>query len=426
MIWVIIYTFEAFFRYVLNLMHLSPLIYFKTVVLFMVIIIGIIKVFQTLIISRNLLLIICMILIGMVFGIINDLQLAQIFFGLNIISPLLAGFIYIYFGEFKSKTFVTLYRILTPFIVGGLVLDLFLDLPWNGLVYSIGEYEVVGNRDWTSYSVERLSGFQRASFESATLIYLLIVLYLAHNEVNNYKNKLLLKVYDTVLFFISVYGIYLTTSKTVYLAIILLPVFLLPLKIYKIVNNRIGEKLISVFIKLSLIFLLGFGLVPPLLSFTNLDFTSKLILSDSFLSQYLFSSYFTRLDYVWPEALNIMNNSNFTLFGRGLGGLGASQKQFEQEIANPVDNFYLFLIVNFGVMGIYVIYKLIKGIICLNLKEQYNIYLYVLLIVLFSFGGTLTVLESGMLTLVIGILLSLYLKEKQKSKMTCKREVGDI
>lgn len=70
-----------------------------------------------------------------------------------------------------------------------------------------------------------------------------------------------------------------------------------------------------------MMFLLFYGLIPPFYtSIVNTNLSSTHSISIDLLNL-VFSSYLDRVFNTWPNALNLLNDSYFSIFGRGLGGL---------------------------------------------------------------------------------------------------------
>jgi len=57
--------------------------------------------------------------------------------------------------------------------------------------------------------------------------------------------------------------------------------------------------------------------------------------------------------YVWSNALSSfpINNASHFLFGYGIGTIGAAQLKVNPYAYNPVDNMYIYSLINFGLVG---------------------------------------------------------------------------
>ncbi|NGY75598.1 hypothetical protein F6Y02_02030 [Bacillus megaterium] len=70
-------------------------------------------------------------------------------------------------------------------------MDKFIDFPWSNISIEVGGIEREISRSWETFGVERLAGFQTASYDSAILIVILITLFgiSTFNKAEKSKNS---------------------------------------------------------------------------------------------------------------------------------------------------------------------------------------------------------------------------------------------
>ena len=127
---------------------------------------------------------------------------------------------YLYMTHIQKNNirFDIIFRIVVPIVVMGIFLDKYLTFPWEGLGYQLGEYEVKVNRQWETFGMERLSGFQRASYDSAIILTILLLIRGLNYSIIA-KRSFIFKTLDGLLTLMAIYAIYLTTFKSAYILI---------------------------------------------------------------------------------------------------------------------------------------------------------------------------------------------------------------
>jgi len=111
-----------------------------------------------------------------------------------------------------------------------------------------------------------------------------------------------------------------------------------------------------------------------------------------------------RLDDTWPEVIAIIRDYGNLALGRGLGGIGQSQVFFENYLYNPADNIFLYLYAQFGLLGgIYLFYFYFKS---RSLDSITELYLCLLVFIIFQYGVTTNIFESPSLCLSVGFVLA--------------------
>ena len=215
----------------------------------------------------------------------------------------------------------------------GVAIDARFDVPWTGLAYQLGDAEIQGSREWTTFGVERVAGFARASYEAADQLLLLALplmfLYRSH-------------ILKLAIWLATGALIYLTTTKKTGGTFLLLTV-LLPL-----MNPAVAPALIRRAATVAVpIAVAAVGIGLPISTF----FITYRLDLDSVLSQVLFASFEDRLTVVWPTSLKLALEHGSAVLGRGIGGIGAAQKLYEPMLFMPGDSLYIYLYVTFGLLA---------------------------------------------------------------------------
>jgi len=324
-------------------------------------------------------------------------SIVALFYLNNYLMPLFAWKIYLplFFGVlyghlFFAKLWVTvrIFSILLICAIIGVVINYFIEFPWEGLQYSVGGVDIEAVRSWVDmFAVKRLSGFARASYEAATQI-LLLALFLFCYLKNNFIK---------VLFWVLAgLPILLTTTKGIIITYFLLTIFFI---VYRIVPNygKIYQK--------GLGFLLAIIIILPVLSIIGHTYHDIPIFLESF---------FMRISIGWPDAFRLIQQDGNLLLGRGLGGMGTSQQYFEPQKFNAGDNIFVLFYANFGLLGIAYLFYLAERGQSLDLKTERFYFLF--LFAFFSYGIVTAGIDSVFFSLFIGILLGYVNNQKLRTR----------
>ncbi|WP_445491739.1 hypothetical protein [Niallia sp. 03133] len=413
LIFFLTYVFSALIQYLVSFVGASSLIVFaKNIIPVIVLLICLINMLKNNIIYTKFALILIILLFCTLIGILNNLPIIQIIFGIKAVIPLLS--LYLYIVNFKPKiNFVMWYRILVPLVAIGIVLDKFLTLPWSSLVFSIGGLEREVSRQWNAFGIERLAGFQASSVDSGTILSLLILFRFTTIFVG-IKQKF--NIYDILILLIGLYCIYLTTFKSAYIYILFLLIITLSFKLHKY------SPWFQLVTKFSMLVALAYCIVPPALSIFmknfKLDFTNS-----SFIYQYLFTSYGMRITSTWPLAVQLLDGSIANgYFGRGIGGIGTAQKFGEMTRYAFADNLFVYLYVSIGTITLLIVLFMLK-VILFNKDSNDKSYLsFSLILLVLIFGATTDFIESVLLMSVIGLILGEYSNLSLKDTLSIRQE----
>ncbi|TCR63206.1 O-antigen ligase family protein [Rhizobium sp. BK376] len=316
------------------------------------------------------------------------ITLPQALFGIYILIPIINGMLLYSLGDFRS---IERYAfVFWTIAVAGVFINSVYTLPWAG-----GSYEILGiqreiARDWEYEGYSRIAGFGRSSFATANIILVYMIIITASKLHGN-----IIKVSATVISFIS---IYLTTTKTTFIVLASLPLFMISISIV----NRLLPRLTYIYVVLSLSVMIAIMTALPIFSQT-FDVNSQ-----SSFGIFSFESLSVRLKIVWPYTFQVLSHGGNLLFGRGLGGVGVPQQIFEEDYFTFADNLFLYILLSFGIFGITFVYigfvKGYKELLSKRPRHAYLVYLFSVYII--GTGMTSNTIEGPMQAILIGVILA--------------------
>jgi hypothetical protein len=324
-------------------------------------------------------------------GLASDLPVAQVMFGLKVWVPLAVGFVLVDSGAVSALNRPRLWGALWALLCIGIFLNYFHRTPWAGLTAQIGDASVEINRDWTAYGRPRVSGFSRSSYDGAIIVLLLHV-YLMSAWRSAWLRVMLIGV--------STLAIALTTSKGALGALFCTFLFL------PLLWSR--GSLVDLMRAPSLVVLVcfaAFGLFAPALS---TQFTAPTFVPFSIEAK-LFASLADRGWETWPYAFDLLRDWQMVL-GRGMGGIGSAQYQFEPALACPADNMFVYLFVTGGVFGAALYALPIVTALRLRFEWSADRMIFMYLVAIYSYGMTASMIDNAPLALVIGGLTAALLR----------------
>lgn len=309
----------------------------------------------------------------------------------RIVQPIFALWVFVpvYFGllvaPFALRSYPHKNMILCGLLLlcaGGVVVQNSVTYPWVGLSYEIGGVEVAGAREWATAGKQRLSGLARSSFDVAGQILIFASLLALSTRF------LLLRL---LLWALSAYAISLSTSKGVFLSLLMV------IASVELLRLQAANGLRAVIV-LGYIWLL----VPPILGWTK-DWTE---LARTQINNPLYGSFIDRMHDMWPRALELLTEHGYFIFGRGLGGIGVPVGMFEPKLANAGDNLFVYLLVIFGILvipmmllGLFVLLRM-----CAYLHHAAIQQALLLSVAVLWYGGVSNILEHAVMALAFGML----------------------
>lgn len=346
--------------------------------------------------DRLVLPVLVMFAISGIIALIYGLSIGQIGFGLWIYLYLLFGIPMWVTIQGNEKRFIHSCLVGWLIAVVGVFINSQTTFPWVGFGYTIAGVEVEGNREWSTYDIDRLAGFGRTSINTAGQI---LVLSLVALPVLYRRSK----VTSVALVLASSIAIILTTAKSVAGA------YLICLAIW----------LISLVPTLAMYTGFVTCLLSMALPFTTLFITYRLDIS-TWWGELLFQSFEERLLFTWPLSLRQIFQNGDPIFGLGLGGVGSAQKNFSNMGPSLydlsfTDSFSLFIFGTFGILGVGILIALSYGL-CRKISRDVTIVACVAIAALGSIltGGASDLIEGGIPAIFIGLAISLVVQKNRK------------
>ena len=211
----------------------------------------------------------------------------------------------------------------------GVLVNAFVDLPWTGVVYSVGDVDVEASRDWSSDGVARAAGFSRFSISAGVQIALLAIFLMTTMRRKGAGGVL---------------------AKGCLVAATLAAVF--------VTNSRGGLAAFAIVtLMLCCVWLSGsltalktaiFAAVLPVVLLPI--YLPGMHVSAALAGKSL-QSFLERMEQGWPGAWDLIFRSGTGLLGRGIGGIGSPQRIFNPQYYFPADNLTIFLFAYFGIFA---------------------------------------------------------------------------
>lgn len=333
----------------------------------------------------------------LVWGLLNKIPPLQAVFAIKTLMSVPTGAALWLLLRGYDERFAAFCFVVALFVCAGVFADAFLDMPWAGLSYQIGDVTIEGQREWTIDSVERLGGFSRASFEAGLQIAVLGAVVFG----SSIRASLQL-VAAAVL---SV-GCSLTTSRASILAFCIAGILAVFLRLMPSSARRSRRRrrasllpLISLLVVWSPVLLVigvfGFPFITD--SIDRLSRGGSLDMA----------SFAMRTEGNWIEALQMLANPETWLAGTGIGALGAAQVPFEPENFNPGDNLFIYTLVNFGLLGSAVVFTSLSRAACNLPAAPSGVPTYALCLFAVATAGMLvTAVESPIAGVGLGLALA--------------------
>lgn len=334
----------------------------------------------------------------------NILQAA---FGIFVLFPLVIGFI-------AEPALSRLERRLLPYATmlwlcaaAGVVYDFFVETPWFGFAYELGETELTSSRQWWTFGIERISGFSRASYEVASHLLFLAIPVIVLGR--GWFLKSVIWIATGVLIVLT------TTKKTagVYVLLTLLIPFF---------NLQIGRLSLGKAITAGLPWVVvGVGVALPI-STLFIDYALDL---ESNVSLFLLASFEDRLTWMWPDGLDLVAQHGSLIFGRGIGGIGVAQSYFESDLYNAADNLYLYLYAAFGLTALPIVIYYTTCVARLESGRspwERTVWFWALAILMNGWAGN--GVESSYSSILLGITFA-YARRRRLERRSGRRDHAD-
>lgn len=378
-------TFNGAARYFLETSGLGLVVYVPAMLLFVSVLVLLFTQLKRRRMPRKDIGLWALLLASFIVGLVYVGNASQTAFGLYVLLPFIFGFCYANLLQARLAFIKRLMLLAWIFSIIGLALDYFTEVPWRGFGYQIGKFQVEGNRDWTTFGIRRLSGFSRASFELASILLMSALFTMFHLHSRAMR---------CVLWLVTGFAIFLTTSKGVLLAMIVLSL------VYGI--RRAGmRKLIGWLVIVAVLAVVVLPLTAGLYSGSDLG----LGLEDDFLLQ----SMGARFAQMWPDAFEHAHEVGNPLWGAGLGSIGVPLTYFSDRFQNSADNIFVYLYCLIGVFSLplmFYVAVIAKRFVAASRYQGSDDFLVLqALLGCLIYGVTTNVVESSALGLVFGFCL---------------------
>ena len=262
-------------------------------------------------------------------GMLNLPSINQAFFGAWIAIPFLYGLACDHRVLTAHHSYKRIFALTYLIATTGVLISPFIQFPWIGYEMLINGKVVEVSRQWTTLGIDRYAGFARASFNAASQVLTLSVLL-----VLSIKSRML----STFIWLAAGIAITLTTAKGPIAAWLTLTLLLLTAYTSK------RSKLWRLGWSTALWGVLAVAILLPVSTVFH-QYSPSI---QSTVDKLVFASIGERLTWMWPQSFALLQGPMEWLFGRGLGGIGTAQLQFEPTAYLPADNIFVYLTVLAG------------------------------------------------------------------------------
>jgi hypothetical protein len=395
------YVFEGVYRWLLSLIGLNFLIYLRDPLALLLVAREFARFccgYRVHVKSILLLITFCAVLFVSLLSIRN---MFQVFFGAKIFIPCFLGYAYSRLFLKLTNSWEKLYLFLGLTVTFGVVLDNFINLPWEGLQINIAGREVMAGEERIYAGedhVKRLTGFSNSAVNAAMCSIFFYVLYSTVSEKMSYK-----KILFWLITFIT---IILTTIKTLILATLVILLCDIA-RMLPSVWKKLVPFTVAVFTSLGV--LLPVITIPLALTVKDpWKFRSSTTTFSSYFSTdsqaLLFTSLVDRMQNTWPMALASLKS---WVWGNGIGATGSAQCIFDAancNLGSYCDNVFVYFYLIFGLFGVVLLaYALIQA-------SRFKFSQHALVpnvAILIAVYGTMVNLENAYFMFFIGVVLNI-------------------
>jgi hypothetical protein len=399
-IYLFFYVFEGLIRYGLHLAAADGFIFLRDALLGIPLLI----LFLQQCLRRNVHpaygIFIAVILVHGLVMLLNIGSTMAVVYSIKMLMTLLAGVLLADRLFRPSRAMLLLVLLLWSIAVAGIVADkYYVAFPWTGMETTFEDIKVEISRDWQIEGEDkRAGGFLRSSINAATVLPLLAFMLMFHLRRRSLRVLIAL---------LTVPALILTTQKGPIIA------YGLTLSILTVAfKNPIPLLRIGVLAML----LLAIGL-PLVLSGNTMPSADGGVFS--------FSSFYQRIEQMWPEAWRWIHAHEAFPFGVGLGGISGAQRLYALNDMNAADNVFILMYGYFGIMSF--IYLGFIGVVALRTKSKGSpsaVQSMATLVYLIGYGCVISLLEDQMASLFLGAALGWLCMENKKSKSQTSLEAS--
>ncbi len=148
-------------------------------------------------------------------------------------------------------------------------------------------------------------------------------------------------------------------------------------------------------------------LIPVLLIEFNIDFSDPLEVS-------LYASFYERVVNAWPPIFENVRENGSILIGRGVGGTGAGEYYFAEDIKGSPDNMFVYLYAWFGLTSVGLLGLLYWKSQKLNISSRHDdLCVYLWLVSILVYGLSSVIIESAFFAFFFGLCVA-HLSQTEK------------
>jgi hypothetical protein len=321
----------------------------------------------------------------MAWGTLHGIPLLQGLFGLKTLISIPIGVALALCAEGRNIAIAKYSLFAGSVALLGVVVDSFVDLPWAGHFYEIGDITVEGQRDWTIDGVARLAGFSRASFGVGSQLVVLSAIVLASGLWSSVRFAFAAT---------ALLGVVMTTSRASLAAFVVLLFVFFASRLF----GRVSARGVVVPI-------LWLPLVIVVVAYTfpaTTDFVAGLGKAGAGST----ASWALRTERNWLDALGMLPSgpSIQWLLGLGIGSAGAAQKVFEPDMYTSPDNLFIYLFVNCGLVGALLMFTAMASAWYHAMGDPRSRYVFLIPVVATA-GIFISAIENVFLGMALGLAL---------------------
>jgi hypothetical protein len=380
-IYLLFYVFEGLIRYGFHLVGADSMIFMRdAVLLFPLVLLFIQQFFKREVHPAFIIFMLVILLHGLVM-MLNIGSLMAVMYSTKMLMTLLAGALLANRLFRPSRAVVLLLALVWLVSMAGIALDkYFVTFPWMGMETTINDIKVEISRDWQiSGEDKRAGGFMRSSINAATVMPLLAFILMF-----NLRWRFL----RFLVAVLTVPALFWTTQKGPLIAY-LLTLLLLGLSPRKP------------------IFLLRLGVLSMLVLLVGLPIVLSGAVMPPAEGVFSFSSFYQRIEEMWPQAWRWIHYHEAFPFGVGLGGISGAQRLYALYDMNAADNMFILMYAYFGVMSF--VYLAFIGIVAAKIRSNGSsqaAHALATLMYLLGYGCVISLLEDQMASLFLGASLA--------------------
>jgi hypothetical protein len=381
-IYLTVYTFESAIRYGFHLLGADELIFLRDALLIVPLVVIFIQQFLGRRLHPAFIMFIFIILLHGLVMMLNLGSFIAVVYGTKMLMTVLAGAVGGQLLFRPNRPMLMLVVLLWSVSWVGVVLDkYYVEFPWAAMETTIGDLQVDISRDWQMEGEsKRAGGFTRSSINVATLEPLLALILLFN------LRSLPLRIAVAVL---TIPALVWTTQKGAIVAYLLTLGFIAMSPKKPIAMLRIGFWLM-------LTLAVALPVIMP--GYTMPSVQSEVVSA---------SSFYQRVEEMWPQAWRWIDHHDAFPFGVGLGGIGGAQRLYANDELNAADNIFILMYAYFGMMS--VVY--LGGIAAIAMRIRNDsatmaAHAMATLVFLLGYGCVISLLEDQIASLFLGASLA--------------------